>query len=123
MQLDAIPAFDAALALLSSGGVTRERLGLPDRKTVESVLQASSAPHLALGFEWLSRTRRPRTKAAFLARKAFPSRAWMRDWAPGLARRGGAGLALAYAWRIGWLLRHVGPGLIAWRRARHEVNH
>lgn len=120
-RLDAVPAFDAALALLPSELITRERLGLPERKTVESVLQASSAPHLALGFEWLARTRQQRTKAAFLARKAFPSRAWIRDWAPGLARRGSAGLALAYAWRIGWLLRHVGPGLIAWRRARREV--
>ena len=41
----------------------------------------------------------------------------MRWWSP-LARRGRLGLALAYPWRIAYLLRQTGPGIRAWRKAR-----
>ena len=56
-------------------------------------------------------------RARYAASRAFPSPAAMRAWSP-LARRGGLGLAAAYAWRVPWLAARLVPALRAVRAAR-----
>jgi hypothetical protein len=70
------------------------------------------------GFYFLAREPGARAKAAFLLMKLAPSPEFMRLRYP-LARRGAAGLAIAYLYRPIWLARWALPGLRSWRRARH----
>lgn len=116
-RLDATPAFATGLRLVQAGAGLAERMGLSQATTVDVALFASSPPPLAVGFKRLAEAPGLRAKAHFLARKVLPTRRFMRGWSP-LARRGPAGLVLAYLWRPLWLLRRAGPGLRAWRRAR-----
>lgn len=116
-ELQALPAMGAGLRLLPAGRTVASRLDLDEEMSVETILRSESAPTMALGFDWLSKTRGvgPRTK--FLARKLVPQPAFLRAWSP-LARRGRSGLAAAYVWRIIWLLIHAGPAYVAWWKAR-----
>jgi hypothetical protein len=116
LRLEAESMFAAGLGLLDHGRQILARLGLSDRKTVEVALRATTPPDLALGFHQLASTPGLRPKLAFVARKIFPSAAWMRRCIP-LARRGRLGLAAAYLLRPFWLLRRAGPGFRAWRKA------
>ena len=118
-RLDATAAFATGLRLLPPGEELASRLGLPVKGSTETVLRASTPPPTALGFDWLARTPGIRAKAALGARKIAPDAAFMRAWSP-LARRGRLGLGAAYVWRIFWLVRHAGPGFIAWKRARRN---
>jgi hypothetical protein len=120
-RLAATPAFAAGLRLLPAGTDLARRLELPEGTSAEVVLRASSAPPMALGFEWLARTPGLRRKLMLIAGKLVPKREFMRAWSP-LARGGSRlGLALAYAWRPFWLLWHATPGLRAWLAARRRA--
>jgi hypothetical protein len=116
-RLDAIPAFATGLRLLPTGAAQAERLGLPVDHSRELTLRAGSPPPTALGFWRLAETRGFAAKARLLARELAPSPAFMRAMYP-VARRGPAGLAAAYLWRPVALAGQVGPGFLAWRRAR-----
>jgi hypothetical protein len=116
-ELDAVPAFRAGLSLLPEGRNLAERLELPARTTVEVALRASGAHPAALGIDWLAQTPGAQRKIALMARRVFPSPAYMRAWRP-LARKGRVGLVLTYLWRPLWLLRHAPPGFATWRRAK-----
>jgi hypothetical protein len=116
LRLEADPLFAAGLDLLEGGRVVLARLNLPERRTVEATLRATTPPDLSLGFHRLAGTAGWRPKLAFVARKVVPPRAWMRSCVP-LARRGRLGLAAAYVLRPMSLLRRAGPGFRAWRRA------
>jgi hypothetical protein len=116
-RLDAVPAFATGLRLLPAGAARAERLGLPVERSRELALRAGSAPPTALGFWRLAETRGVRKKVRLIARELAPSAAFMRAMYP-VARRGPAGLAAAYVWRPLQLARQVGPGFVAWRRAR-----
>ena len=118
--LDATAAFGTGLRLLPAGEAVANRLGLSREASVATVLRATSPPPLAPGFEDLRAIRGLRPKVRFIARKLFPSRSYMRAMVPA-ARRGPAGLALAYCRRLIWLARHAIPGWRAWRQARREA--
>jgi hypothetical protein len=119
-RLRATEAFAVGLRLLPAGNELAGRLGLPRDVSVESVLRAATPPPMALGFEWLARTRGTTARVRLVARKVVPGAEFMRAWSP-LARRGPVGLFCAYGLRVLWLARHAVPGLIAWSRARRQV--
>jgi hypothetical protein len=120
-RLAATPAFAAGLRLLPAGTDLARRLDLQETATAEVILRASTAPLMALGFEWLARTPGLRRKLVLIAGKLVPHPEFMRAWSP-LARGGSRlGLALAYAWRPFWLLWHTAPGLRAWLAARRSA--
>jgi hypothetical protein len=119
-RLEATPAFATGLRMLAPGEAAARRLGLPDERSTEIALRASTPPPMALGFDWLAGTPGLRAKLALVTRKIFPDVAFMRAWSP-LARRGRAGLAVAYVWRVLWLGRHAWPGFRAWRHARRAT--
>jgi hypothetical protein len=119
-RLEATEAFATGLRLLPSGEGVAQRLGLPDERSTETVLRASTPPPTALGFDWLASTPGLRAKLSLVTRKIVPDPAFMRAWSP-LAQRGRAGLAAAYVWRVLWLARHAWPGFRAWRRARRAA--
>lgn len=124
-RLDAVPAFAGGLRLLSAGEAVADQLALPRATSVEVALRARAAPDLSLGLAGLAQMRGARSRAAFVLRKLFPSPTAMHAWRP-LARRGKAGLAAAYVWRVGWVAARLGPAaaavLAARRRARSSAD-
>ncbi|MDQ3586751.1 MAG: nucleotidyltransferase family protein [Actinomycetota bacterium] len=117
-RLGATEAFATGLRLLPQGHALASRLGLGDAGSVESTLLIDPVP-LALGFEHLSTVPGVGAKGLIVLRELVPTPAFMRWWSP-LARRGPAGLALAYCWRLVWLATQAVPGFLAWRRARRK---
>jgi hypothetical protein len=109
-RLHAIPPLANGLRMLPEGVELAERLRLPSA-------ELTSDAGVALGFERLAEREGLRAKAALVLEEIFPSPRFMRWWTP-LARRGRAGLVLAYPWRVLYLLREAGPGIRAWRRSR-----
>ena len=118
-RLGATDAFATGLRLLGPGQSLASRLGLGDAGSAEATLLIDPVP-LALGFEHLSTVPGVRAKSLILLRELVPTPAFMRWWSP-LARRGRAGLALAYCWRPAWLATRAVPGFLAWRRARRKA--
>ena len=116
-RLDALAAFATGLRLTPSGSMLATLLQIPDHTSAESLLRSWNEPKMALGFAWLSQTKGFRPKLMFVSRKLVPQAAFLRAWSP-LARRGGIGLAAAYAWRPLWLLLNAVPGYLAWRKAQ-----
>ena len=119
-RLDAVPALASGLRLTPAGAELAERLGLPSRRPADVALRAVSPPPLALGLEWLLRTRGFRAKASLVGRTLAPSPGALRSWRP-LARKRPLGIAAAYLSHPFWLARHAVPSLIALRRARKEA--
>jgi hypothetical protein len=119
VQLDAVPAFTAGLALLPKGQSLLEQLRLASRLPIDIALRASSPPPTAEGLEWGMRLPGLRAKARFALEHLVPPPEYMRVWLP-LARRGKLGLAAGYVWRPAWLLVRIGPAVRAWRRARRD---
>lgn len=115
-RLKAVAAFATGLRLHARGRELADRLRLPTATTAEIALHAETAPPTALGLYRLRSIPGFRAKLSFLARELAPRPAFMRAVYP-VARRGPAGLALAYLWRPFWLLRHTAPALLALRRA------
>lgn len=116
-ELQALPAFTTGLALVAEGREVLTSLGLTVERSTESTLRAAGAPALAEGLEWATRQRGLRAKVSFAASHLAPPPGYMRVWFEP-ARRGGLGLALAYAWRPLWLLLRVAPAAKAWLGAR-----
>ena len=115
-ELGATPAFAAGLRLVPAGAVLAAELSLPQAMTVELAIRATSAPQEALVFVRLSE-RDMRGKLALVARKLFPTAAYLRS-SSRLANRGFLGLVAARAWRLVSLLARLGPACSAWWRAR-----
>lgn len=115
-ELDAVPTFVGGLHLVAGGSSLVGRLGLPDVPSPEATLRVWRVP-MALGLEQLSHTAGLPAKLGVICTELFPTPAFLRWWTP-MARRGGLGLALAYAWRFAWVVRHALPAIRAWRRAR-----
>jgi hypothetical protein len=116
-RLDATESFSVGLRILPAGRPLADDLGLPTTLTPEAMLRAGTPPLTALGFEWLTHVPGLRAKARLVAGKLVPDREFMCAWSP-VARRGRAGLALAYLWRPLWLAWHTPWGFLAWIRAR-----
>lgn len=119
-QIDATPAFAAGLRLVPAGAALADRLALPLDVPVDVRLKAAGAPPLAVGLDWLLRTRGLRARLALVARTALPPPSALRLWRP-LARRGTSGLVAAYASHPFWLARHAVPSIRALRGARRPT--
>jgi hypothetical protein len=118
-ELEAMPAFATGLRLTLAGRELADRLEVSEEATVEATLLAASQPQAAMAWEQLAQAQGARTRASILMRKLMPTTRFMRAWSP-LARRGGLGLAVAYAWRPFWLIAKAGPGFVAWFGARRS---
>ena len=120
-RLEALPAFVTGMALLPAGADMIRRLGLDTDKPLDVAIRAGTAPPVAQGLAWLLALPSPAAKARFLGRTLVPPRVFMRAWDP-LARRGTAGLVLAYLRRPVWLLFHLPAAVRAVRRARASAS-
>ncbi len=118
-RLRATEAFATGLRLLPAGAALATRLDLASAASAEATLRLEPVP-LALALEHLAQTRGWRARLEILLRELFPTVAFMRWWSP-LARRGRLGLVAAYCWRPLYLLLHLGPGFVAWQRARRSA--
>jgi len=119
-RLGAEAAFETGLALLPAGADLASRLELAPEQSVEAALLRGSAPYSAWTVNRLSKARGLRAKLRILIPRLFPTPDFMRVWYP-VARRGRAGLALAYLKRWAWLVT-AGPRAVrAWRRASRET--
>jgi len=119
-RLEATEAFAAGLRLLPEGGALALRLGLPEDRSVETVMWNQSVPYSSWFVNRLANTPGVAAKLRLLARRVAPEPEFMRAWYP-VARRGPIGLALSYGWRLLWLAAHVAPAVAAWLRARREA--
>lgn len=115
-RLEATGAFATGLRLVESGVPIASRLGVASHASTDATLRLDPVP-LALAFDHLAATPGIKARLLLVWRELFPTVAFMRWWSP-LARRGPAGLAAAYLLRPLWILAHLGPGFMAWRRAR-----
>jgi Uncharacterised nucleotidyltransferase/Transglutaminase-like superfamily len=120
-EVGAGAAFAAGLRRVPAGRAVCEGLDLTGHVTPEIALREEAAPPLSAGIDWLLRSPGSSSKARLVLRKLFPPPAFMRDWSS-LARRGPAGLALAYGWRLVWVAWRVVPALGAVIRARSEAD-
>ena len=118
-RLDAVPVFAVGLRLLPEGQRLAETLELPDESTTEARLRASSAPELALSFDWLVRAPTLRARARLIWRRLAPPPGVMRARTK-LARRGPLGLAAAYVVNPLTLLWRGLPALRAWLGASRQ---
>jgi hypothetical protein len=116
-EVQAMQLLSRGLRLLPEGARLAERLGIPSPELIEASYGEGLGGGTALGFARLAEQRGARAKARLLLRELFPEPRFMRWWSP-MAARGRLGLALAYAWRVCWLVVHAGPGLYAWARSR-----
>src|SRR6185312_6133779 len=114
-ELHAEGRFAAGLQLLPAGRDLCRALGFTD--AAASPRAPAPEGNLGRGIEDLIRTRGARGRIIFLAGRLVPSTAYMRASSP-LARRGGLGIAAAYAWRPFDLLGRLPAGLCTWLGAR-----
>lgn len=119
-RLGASGAMGAGLRMVPGGADLARRLGLPESPPVDVALRAAKAPPVALGFDQLARAQDTRARLTILRHKTIPPATFMQAWSP-LARRGRAGLLIAYAWRPLWLLVRAPAGFRAWNRARRGM--
>jgi hypothetical protein len=119
-ELDALPAFAAGLRSITAGAAIADRLDLPRRRSAEMILRSDDPPNMAIGLEWLATRPSVWGKTRFLFAKMFPGPAFMRAWSP-TRTKSRLGLAAAYLLRLAWIIRHAGPAVWAWRRARREA--
>ena len=116
--LEAMPAFVAGLRQVPSGAALLATLQVHESPTPYHLLRAANDVPAALGVARLLSLPVARWPGE-LVREVAPSPAFMRLWSP-LARRGKAGLALAYAYRPLWLLGRLPAAYAAYRRARQH---
>ena len=116
-EIGATNALAAGLRLVPEGSACADRLGLPARATVSVAAQMDSAPPTTRGWYLFANTRGLLPRLRFLALKLFPHPEFMRARIP-LARRGPAGMALAYARRALTLPVIAPRGLVAFLAAR-----
>jgi hypothetical protein len=114
--LDATAAFATGLRLTPAGDALARRLGVHEVHSVAAALKVAEVP-LSEGLEQLAATSGVRAKLALAWSELVPSADFLRWWSPALATRGPLGLAVAYVWRVIWLIGHLPRGLIAWRSA------
>lgn len=119
-ELDALDAFAAGLYLVPAGQLLAERLNLPKTQSVKAVLQASTAPPVALGIEQLAGAETAAERFRIGARKLFPPPGFIRHWWPPAARNRPM-LVIGYLYRPLWLIRHSPAALRAWLHARGQA--
>jgi hypothetical protein len=117
VALDAAEAFAAGLPTVRAGVAMAAELGLPAPRSAKARLKAGGPPPAGLAVLFVLDTPWREGRARVLIDALFPSPRFMRAWFP-LARRGRAGLALAYATRLVTRARQLPAALAAARRAR-----
>lgn len=116
VTLDAADAFAFGLRLAPEGAKIATSLGLPVSASVDVLLHAENRAPAARSIDWWLRTPGVKAKTRLAVVKLFPPPSFMRAWSA-LARRGQAGLVLAYPWRLLWMLAHGIIGVISWGAA------
>jgi Uncharacterised nucleotidyltransferase len=119
-RLGAEAAFETGLSVLPAGADLAATLGLAPERSVEAALLAGSAPYSAWTVNRLSKAQGLRARLRILLPRLFPKPDFMRVWYP-VARRGRAGLVLAYLRRLAWLVTATPGAVRAWRRASRET--
>jgi hypothetical protein len=120
-QLDATSAFASGLRLVPAGEKLADALQLPREQTTLVALRSGEEgpPDLAVGIDWLLTERSLRRRAHVVAHKMFPRPEYLRT-SSALARRGRAGLVIAYVVRPFSMLARAVPATRAVWRARHR---
>ncbi|WP_320068527.1 nucleotidyltransferase family protein [Micromonospora sp. RTGN7] len=118
----ATPAFAVGLRTLPAGAALAAELNLLDSCPLDQRLVARQASRTAIGLARVTRLPTWRTRARFLGRRVLPLPGQLRHADP-LARRGTAGLLLAYANRIVRHLRRLPRAVGEVRGARRADRH
>lgn len=116
-DLEATAAFAAGLRLAPRGVALAAAMGLPLERSPGVALRATAAPAEALTFALLAEAAGTRERIAIVRHKLLPPPTFMRHWS-GLARRGRAGLLLAYGQRLMWVARTTPTAVRGWRASR-----
>ena len=116
-ELDALQAFAAGLRLTPAGTSLAADLGLPPVRSPRRRLLASNQPPGSLGL--LRIVEAPGARARTIRDELFPAPTYMRAMS-GLARRGAAGLVLAYLTRILSRTWRLPAAIQAVRRSRES---
>ncbi len=119
-RLGALTWFAAGLRHLPEGAELLRRLDAEAPADLEVEIRAAGGVPMIRGLAQLERTGGTAGKLRLVARKAFPTPDFMREWSP-TARRGRAGLAAAYAGRPFWMVAHAVPAYRAYRRAKRAL--
>lgn len=119
-RLRAEPALALGLSLVPEGANLAARLGLTGSPTAEEILRAGLPPPTAMGFARLMRAPGLSGKLRCIVSELTPPPALLRIWDP-LARRGTAGLVVAYVIRPFRLAAQVPRGFLAWRVAQRRA--
>jgi hypothetical protein len=114
--VEAEEALGAGLRLAPDGAAIADALGVTRAQSTERRLLAASAPREALTVEQLASTRGAAARARIVLNRVVPPPSYLRFRHP-LARRGPAGLVLAYLWRPVSLALRAPRAISAWRRA------
>ena len=119
-EIQATDAMTAGLDMVPQGQALVKQLGLQPPTNVDVALRAASAPAAAFNVETFASLSGASRKIRFLIGKLFPPPGFLRNRSP-LARRGAMGLTAAYIARPFVVIARLGPGLVAWARARRET--
>jgi hypothetical protein len=118
-RFQATPAFTGGLMLDPAGERLARDLRLPTQLPLGLRLKAGNPPAGAVSLHVLASTSGARAKARLVARKAVPTRRFMRVWFPRSAL-GARWMLAGYLWRLVWLALRAGPALLAWRASRRD---
>lgn len=117
-RLRATPTFAAGLRLDPVGARLADRLELPQDHPLMLSLREKGGRSLVVTLERLATTPGMGARLRLVARRLVPPRDYMVWLYPRLARRGPAGLALAYLGRLASTVLRLPAAVVAWRRAR-----
>jgi Uncharacterised nucleotidyltransferase len=120
-EISARMPFAAGLRLTSAGDSLADRLSLDRPQSVEMWLKTNPSTYGAHALDRFAQTKTLRGRVEMFVRIAFPPGTVMRRFFP-LARRGTAGLAVAYLVRPLHLLITAGPALREWHHARRALH-
>ncbi len=119
-RLDVVEALATGLRMCPDGARLAERLGLPAGASAELLIRAESGSRIAWNIERFATLHGARARAGFVARKLFPTPAFMRHrYAIPEESRGR--LVVAYARRQAEMLAGVGPSARTWWRIRRRA--
>lgn len=119
-SIDAIEAFSAGLRVTESGRRLARQLDLTPPHDVALVLRTMSAPPEALQIQNLVLADSMRSRMRLIARKLWPTAAYMLGRVPA-ARTGGCALLAARLRRLVGLPTKFSIALSSWARARHTA--
>lgn len=120
-RVGALAPMVKGLELAPGGPAVVSRLGLEHETSLNAELRVVGFPDLTTKVSRVVRAPTRKAKGALLLLELIPSRSFMRIASP-LARRGSAGLACAYLFRLGRPLVRAGPVLLRFYLARRAAS-